>query len=264
MYGIILACYKYYLPAEELDKYITLKYQDNESQDNAEDIFEIRINEVPKDVQIDNLPEDITWVVDQAHSSTKHQSEIEPQIVLEQEVDDLHHETFTFDDILNADIGNLLDYCLNQTDIFEEHEIPLESLQEYVSLEASSEGLRTPKASSTRNVSMTPQSVSKTVVDVLNTPEASYSSPIKRKIGDLEEEVIDDKDDMKKRMTGGWLKTIVQDANVNVFGVLQICVRQEKAIGENILTLLKVSDGECVSWQATAPPAGLERVLSSP
>ena len=92
---------------------------------------------------------------------------------------------------------------------------------------------------------MTPQSVSKTGVDVLNTLEASYSSPIKRKIGDLEEE--DDKDDVKKRMTGGWLKTIVQDANVNVFGVLQICGRQE-----NILTLLKVSDGECVTWQATA------------
>ena len=39
-------------------------------------------------------------------------------------------------------------------------------------------------------------------------------------------------------------------------------VMEEKTIGENILTLLKVSDGECVTWQATAPPAGLERVLS--
>ena len=55
-------------------------------------------------------------------------------------------------------------------------------------------------------------------------------------------------------MTGGWLKEVVKNSDVNTFGVFQILACQEKNLGENVLTLFKVSDGKCVTWQVTAVP----------
>ena len=172
MCDIILACYMYYLPAHELDKYITQKYQTDEDIDKH---YEIRISKVPEN-----------------------------------------------DERADSDSPS-------------------------ISLEISASGLRTPKFSSTRNVFVTPESIhQQTVVDVLNTPEVQSSPSLKRRIDD-EAPGEANENDIEKKITAGWLQTVVNNADVSVFGVLQICDKMEKRVGENILTMLKVSDGECVS-----------------
>ena len=88
-----------------------------------------------------------------------------------------------------------------------------------------------------------------------------FSPSLRRRIDD-EAPGEGDENYIEKKMTGGRLKTGVNDADVSVFGVLQICDKMEKTVGENILTMLKVSDGNCVSWQATAVPAELARIAS--
>ena len=61
-------------------------------------------------------------------------------------------------------------------------------------------------------------------------------------------------------MTGGWLANVIMDPYINVFGVLQILGKQVKPMGDNWLTLLKVSDGKLVTWQATGTPTALEKL----
>ena len=60
-------------------------------------------------------------------------------------------------------------------------------------------------------------------------------------------------------MTGRWLKDII--AHPNVFGTVQVLNKKEQVmLNGGRVTLLTLSYGECVKWQASGTNEGIETI----
>ena len=167
------------------------------------------------------------------------------------------------DEFLNdrINIDNLLDFCTNdfETGSIEENvALPKPSFVSTSSSLELTDGLQTPMACSTLVSSKTPPLLlQKTIVDVMNTPGSLPKR--KRDVETLEEASEEDEhQDIKEKMTAGWLGSIVKNADVTIFGVLQILGFKEQPVGDRSLTLFKASDGKTVTWQVTSTPEVME------
>ena len=259
MYDIILACYRFYLPEEEIDNYNNKK----------EFTCEQNIEEINKSA----LTSEVSWNHENIQSSTQHLVEVPVPLTNPLEIvsdDQLHIYpvevgTDDLDDILNnadVDLENILDYCQNESSNFDDLLWNLdESLVSLCTPTASSTQIsiaspqpaRSPVSVLNRTEVAPPQETSLNVVDILNTPAGPS---IKRKVCEGDSVHIDEST-LKSKLTGGWLKCIFDDSDIAIFGVLQICeiLKKEK------ITLLKVSDGTCVTWQASGTSESLARIV---
>ena len=62
-------------------------------------------------------------------------------------------------------------------------------------------------------------------------------------------------------MTGRWLKDIIANPNLDVFGTVQVLDMKEQGMPNGVrMALLKVSDGECITWQTSGTNEVLEKI----
>ena len=62
-------------------------------------------------------------------------------------------------------------------------------------------------------------------------------------------------------MIGRWLKDIIANPNIDVFCNVQVLDKKEQVMPNGSrLTLLKLSDEECITWQASETKEVLEKI----
>ena len=133
------------------------------------------------------------------------------------------------------DFPNLLEFCINQQSEFD--------VEESNSTLIASPGPSAPRACSTI-VTSPPRSPSNVVF--------SLSTANKRKRNCSEY--------FKEKMTGRWLKDIITNPNLDVFATVQVLDMKEQVMPNGSkMTLLKLSDGECVTWQVSGTNEVIEK-----
>ena len=134
------------------------------------------------------------------------------------------------------DFPNLLDFCINQQSEFD--------VDESNSTLIASPGPSAPRACSTIATSP-PRSPSNIVF--------SLSTANKRKRNCSEY--------FKEKMTGRWLKDIITNPNLDVFATVQVLDMKEQVMPNGSkMTLLKLSDGEYVTWQVSGTNEVIEKI----
>ena len=71
-------------------------------------------------------------------------------------------------------------------------------------------------------------------------------------------------DDIKNKMTKGWLAKVVEEPSLPVFGYLQILGVKKIEVRNEFLTLLKASDGLYVTWNVVLDEHKIEDFLGMP
>ena len=94
------------------------------------------------------------------------------------------------------------------------------------------------------------------VTNVMNTPGS-----LKRKRSEHE---VDDHEEEKKQMSGGWLGSIVENPSQPTFGLLQILGTKQYPIKDDFAQLVKASDGKYVTWHVAIEKSKLKNFLSLP
>ena len=62
-------------------------------------------------------------------------------------------------------------------------------------------------------------------------------------------------------MTGRWLKDIITNPNLDVFATVQVLDMKEQVMPNGSkMTLLKLSDGEYVTWQVSGTNEEIEKI----
>ena len=62
-------------------------------------------------------------------------------------------------------------------------------------------------------------------------------------------------------MTGRWLKDIITNPNLDVFATVQVLDMKEQVMPNGSkMTLIKLSDGECVTWQVSGTNEVIEKI----
>ena len=95
-----------------------------------------------------------------------------------------------------------------------------------------------------------------TIYSVPNTPgslnmKRSYSKAFKS-------------EEIKNKMSKGWLAHVVEDPNLAVVGYIQILGVKKLEIKEEMLTLIKASDGQYVTWNVAIDQRKVDEILEIP
>ena len=242
MYNMVVACYSFYLPKEKIEEYITEKFKDIENFESEPAVvyvpvpenYEVQIpsgdiNDIEIDVENDK---ELQEILDENNQDVEVANELEANISIS------NLQDFEID---TNDFPNLLDFCMNQ-----QHELELD---QYNLTSIASPSSSAPRACST--IATSPPRSPANIVFSLSPAPVSISK--KRKKNSF--------DDLKEKMTGGWLKDIIVNPNLDVFGTVQVLDMKEQVMPNSVtMTLLKLSDGECITWQASGTKEVLEKI----
>ena len=241
MYDMVVACYSFYLPVEKIEEYVTEKFKDIENVESEPAVVYIPVPEnyefqtppgnvdnIEIDIENDEVLQDI---LDENNRNVV-ENELEANISIS------NLQDFEID---ANDFTNLLDFCTNQQNEFE--------LDQSNSTSIASPSPSAPRACST--IATSPPRSPTNVVFALS--PAPFSTGNKRKRKNI--------DFFKEKMTGRWLKDIIANPYLDVFGTVQVLDKKEQVMPNGTkMTLIKLSDGDCVTWQASGTNEVLEKI----